>query len=89
MTALGYANGDEYGTVTLAVDPVPPGTSYRDAVAEAQRRGAKLVACNSIQSAESDNSGTLLSGLVPVNLQGLTGRIGLDCRPAEESDFPA
>jgi len=40
-----------------------------------------LMCCNSIQAASSDNSGTLLSGLVPVNLQGLTGNLGLDCSP--------
>lgn len=32
-------------------------------------------------SGASDNSGTLLSGLVPVNLQGLTGSLGLGCSP--------
>ncbi|KAL3958218.1 hypothetical protein ACCO45_006380 [Purpureocillium lilacinum] len=40
-----------------------------------------LQCCNSVQSSSSDNSGTLLSGLVPVNLQGLTGSVGLDCSP--------
>lgn len=38
-----------------------------------------LQCCDSLQSTSSDNSGTLLSGLVPVNLQGLTGSLGLDC----------
>lgn len=39
-----------------------------------------LHCCSSVVSASSDNSGTLLSGLIPVNLQGLTGLLGIDCK---------
>ncbi|OJJ75893.1 hypothetical protein ASPBRDRAFT_38225 [Aspergillus brasiliensis CBS 101740] len=40
-----------------------------------------LQCCSSLQSSLSDNSGTSITGLVPVNLQGLTGMIGLGCTP--------
>jgi hypothetical protein len=56
------------------------------AVNQAEQTGGvcnsgQLMCCNSVQSVSSDNSGTLLSGLVPANLQGLTGSLGLDCTP--------
>ncbi len=89
---LCYASGEsrEYGTITTAVEPIPPGTGYRDASIEAQKRGARLVACNSVQDAlTSTASSNPLSGLVPIELRNSTGTVGLDCRPAEESDFPA
>ena len=41
-----------------------------------------LQCCNSVETSSSDSSGTLHSGLVPINLQGLTGQIGLDCKSA-------
>lgn len=88
MTVLGYASGESYGRLTLSVVPVPPGTGYSDAVAEAQRRGARLVCCDSLINAASDNSGTLLSDEVLVKLQGVVGELGVDCSPAKESDFP-
>ncbi|WP_405132835.1 hypothetical protein [Nocardia sp. NBC_01388] len=90
MTTLGYAHGDEDGPITYSVYAVPEGTSYSDAVAEAQRTGARLVACDSIlKRPGSDNSGSVLSGMAPVNLQGLSENLGLSCRPAQEFDFPA
>ncbi len=33
-------------------------------------------------SGASAPASNLLSGLIPVNLQGLIGSVGLDCRPA-------
>jgi hypothetical protein len=57
------------------------------AVVPAQTGGTcnsgRLMCCSSLQSSSSDNSGTLLNNLVPINLQGLTGSLGLDCTPID------
>ncbi|WP_378741312.1 IS5 family transposase [Nocardia brasiliensis] len=50
MTVIGYSIGKTFGMVTVAVAPVPEGTSYRDAEATAADIGAELVVCSSIKS---------------------------------------
>ena len=87
--SMGFAYGNTHGEVTVAVDPVKfdTGTSYSDAQAAAKQAGARLVVCNAIQPA-SDASSSSPLGLIPVNIQGLVGSIGLGCRDAVPSDFP-